>query len=130
VPPLPPPPEASQLFADGAGGGRLLLDAGGGLWGPLGEEPATAADRLFDCIRVTWVVLIICILFFKLPVSTAFVVGSIAGCSYVAVASSWASLAQWRRAQQEQQQAAAAEGFGAWHDGHRVPLLLGPAERW
>ncbi len=37
------------------------------------------ADMLFDCIRVTWVFMIICILFFEMQLSTALWSGIIAG---------------------------------------------------
>jgi hypothetical protein len=40
------------------------------------------ADMLFDCIRVTWVFMIICILFFEMQLSTALWSGIIAGIGY------------------------------------------------
>ncbi len=37
------------------------------------------ADTLFDCIRVTWVFMIICILFFEMNITTALWSGIFAG---------------------------------------------------
>lgn len=40
------------------------------------------ADMLFDCIRVTWIFMIICILFFEMNLSTALWSGIVAGIGY------------------------------------------------
>jgi hypothetical protein len=112
---LPEPPAA------GAGlGGQLLLPdgtmagGGSGLWGALGDEPPAAADYIFDCIRVTWVVLIVCILFLGMSVNAAFVAGGMAGCCYVAVSTSWGAIGRWRQQQAAAAAAAEAAGWGGW----------------
>jgi hypothetical protein len=125
VPPLPPPP--GQL----AGEGGLLGPPGdASLWSI--DEPPAVADYIFDCIRVTWVVLIVCILFFELDVARSFVTGALLGTVYVALAASWAAARRRGRRQRManaaavwvagQAQAAGAAGGLA---EQRVPLLQG-----
>lgn len=119
VPPLPVPPGqglGNQL------GGLLGPGADTGLWGS--EEPPAVADYIFDCIRVTWVVLIVCILFFELSVSRAFLTGILIGSAYVALAASW-SAAQRRRRQNRLAAAAAGWMQGPGMSEQRVPLLHG-----
>lgn len=114
VPPLPAPPPPPGMD-------DRLLYQGAGLWGPFGDEPPAVADYVFDCIRVTWVVLIVCILFFELSVSRAFVTGALVGCSYVALS---VSLASCRRLRQQRREEGGGGG-GAWQEGLHVPLLGG-----
>lgn len=45
-------------------------------------EPPSATDYVFDCIRVTWVTMIICILFFEFSVAKSFLAGAIVGVVY------------------------------------------------
>eukprot|EP00879_Flechtneria_rotunda_P009722 GHRR01010171.1.p1 GENE.GHRR01010171.1~~GHRR01010171.1.p1 ORF type:complete len:347 (+),score=117.32 GHRR01010171.1:2-1042(+) len=120
VPPLPPPP-GQGFNAEVRGLAGPGTDQG--LWGS--EEPPAVADCVFDCIRVTWVVLIVCILFFEMSVSRSFMTGALIGSAYVAVAASWASAMRRRR----HQGAAAAAAY--WVAGRhplqqheqRLPLL-------
>jgi hypothetical protein len=114
VPPLPAPPPPPGMD-------DRLMYQGAGLWGPFGDEPPAVADYVFDCIRVTWVVLIVCILFFELPVSRAFVTGALVGCAYVALSVSLASCRRLRRERQQEE----GGGGGAWQEGLHVPLLGG-----
>lgn len=107
VPPLPAPPQPPALDD------RLLFQ-GAGLWGPLGDEPLAVADHVFDCIRVTWVVLIVCILFFETTVTHAFVTGALVGSVYVALSASLASCKRWRRQRRED---------GEWQQGLHTPFL-------
>ncbi|KAF8071294.1 hypothetical protein HT031_001377 [Scenedesmus sp. PABB004] len=123
VPPLPPPPPGAP--ADGWG----LFDPPGAerLW--AADEPAGAADYVFDFIRVTWVVLIVCILFLELTVGRAFVTGALVGSAYVALAASWSAAARRRRqlrvAHAAAMWAATGQAGGApgGGDDTRVPLL-------
>jgi hypothetical protein len=114
VPPLPAPPAPPGLDD------RLLFQ-GTGLWGPLGDEPPAVADHVFDCIRVTWVVLIVCILFFEMNVAQAFMIAAVVGSAYVVLSAGLASCRRLRRQRRLQRQA----GDGAWHDGMHAPLLGG-----
>jgi hypothetical protein len=126
VPPLPPPP--GQL-----GEGGLLGPAGdASLWSV--DEPPAVADYIFDCIRVTWVVLIVCILFFELDVASSFVTGALLGTVYVALAASWAAARRRNRRQHIQRVATVAAvwaagqaqaGLAAGLGEQRVPLLQG-----
>lgn len=118
VPPLPAPPPPPGMDDN-----RLMYQ-GAGLWGPFGDEPPAVADYVFDCIRVTWVVLIVCILFFELSVSRAFVTGALVGCSYVALTVSLASCRRLRR-QRQLEEGGGGGGGGAWQEGLHVPLLGG-----
>lgn len=122
VPPLPVPP-GQGLNDDG------LAGPGGdsGLWAI--DEPPAVADYVFDCIRVTWVVLIVCILFFELSVSRSFLTGALMGSAYVALAASWAA-AQRRRRQQRMATAAVmwVEGqmpLDQQQQEQQMPLLQG-----
>lgn len=45
-------------------------------------EPPTSVDMVFDCIRVMWVAMIVCILFFEMNLSNALWTGVIIGLSY------------------------------------------------
>jgi hypothetical protein len=110
VPPLPAP--ALPAAADD----RLLFQ-GVGLWGPLSDEPADVADYVFDCIRVTWVVLIVCILFFELSAARAFSIGALAGLSYVALSVSLSAWRRWRRQREEEEEGA------TWQDGLHAAFL-------
>jgi hypothetical protein len=68
---------------------------------PIGLDAVPGnADMLFDCIRVTWVFMIICILFFEMNLSTALWSGIIAGIGYTLFV---------RAMYRQQLQAAAAE---------------------
>lgn len=110
VPPLPAPPPPPTL--------EDRLFQGSGLWGPLGDEPPAFADYVFDCIRVTWVVLIVCILFFELSVTRAFAIGALVGSGYVALSANLAALRRWRQQRRED------EGSGGgWLEGLHAPLL-------
>lgn len=99
------------------------MTGGVGLWGLPGDEPPAAADYMFDCIRVTWVVLIVCILFLELSVNTAFLIGAVAGCAWVAVVACCSAGRRWRRLRRE----AATAAVGGWEHEHHVPLMLGTA---
>jgi hypothetical protein len=116
VPPLPPP--AGQL----PGEGGLLGPAGdASLWSI--DEPPAVADYIFDFIRVTWVVLVVCI-FFEVDVARSFVTGMLLGTVYVALAASWAA-ARRRGRRQRFANAAAVWAAGQGHAEQRVPLLQG-----
>ncbi len=45
-------------------------------------EPPTSVDMVFDCIRVMWVAMIVCILFFEMNLSNALWTGVVIGLSY------------------------------------------------
>lgn len=47
-----------------------------------GLEPPTSVDMVFDCIRVMWVAMIVCILFFEMNLSNALWTGVIVGLGY------------------------------------------------
>eukprot|EP00775_Hariotina_reticulata_P011441 gene11441-11587_t len=131
LPEVPPLPSMQQGLRAGQGEVLGLGVDPGGLWGM--DEPPACADYVFDYIRVTWVVLIVCILFFELSISRSFITGTLLGTVYVAVAASWAA-AQRRRRQQQRASAAAmwalpqgapaavVHSGGNMHDLH-VPLL-------
>lgn len=56
----------------------LLLNAG-----PfMAEQMPSNSDIIFDCIRVTWVAMIICILFFEMNLASALWTGIITGLAY------------------------------------------------
>ncbi|WIA12290.1 hypothetical protein OEZ85_012346 [Tetradesmus obliquus] len=113
VPPLPPPPGQPGNLLDAAGDASL--------WSI--DEPPAAADYIFDCIRVTWVVLIVCLLFFELDVAQSFVTGALLGTVYVALAASWA--AARRRGRRQRVVNAAAAWAAGQAEQQRVPLLQG-----
>lgn len=109
LPPLPPPPPGSPEPPP--------LDFSG-----LEEEPPTAADHVFDIIRVTWVTMICCILFLDLPLFISFLVGLALGLLYVGCRSTlnWRAAAARRQEEeqeeedhpeQQQQPAGAGEGL-------------------
>ena len=80
MPPLPPRPHLLRppAAAVGANGGVATVE----------EELAYAnfapstADLVFDCIRVTWVAMIISILFFEASLGSALWTGAVAGFAY------------------------------------------------
>ncbi|KAL0028755.1 hypothetical protein WJX79_005101 [Trebouxia sp. C0005] len=54
-----------------------------GLHGPfVAEQMPSNSDIIFDCIRVTWVAMIICILFFEMNLASALWTGIITGLAY------------------------------------------------
>lgn len=102
LPDLPPPEPSVTGPAGGAGGPAA---GGGAAWDALAlAEPPSAADYLIDCVRVTWMTLVVCILFFDLPVSRALLIGALAGITFTAAAR---ALTMARRS------AAAVRGFAA-----------------
>ena len=48
----------------------------------MGEQMPSNSDIIFDCIRVTWVAMIICILFFEMNLASALWTGIITGLAY------------------------------------------------
>ena len=90
LPPLPEPPpdEEGDEEAD--------------YWQGFDEEPPGFADYVFDCIRVTWVTMIICILFLELNVTRSFVVGAVVGVLYTVVARGLYAHRQMRFRRQQQ----------------------------
>jgi hypothetical protein len=48
----------------------------------LSEQTPTGADVVFDCIRVTWVAMIVSILFFNMDIANALWTGIIFGLGY------------------------------------------------
>jgi hypothetical protein len=119
VPPLPPPP------GHAAGEGGLLgPPEHASLWSI--DEPPAVADYIFDFIRVTWVVLVVCI-FLEVDVARSFVTGALLGTVYVALAASWAAARRRGRRQRMVNAAAvwvAGQGQAAGGE-QRVPLLQG-----
>ncbi|KAK9815367.1 hypothetical protein WJX72_002353 [[Myrmecia] bisecta] len=54
-----------------------------GMHGPfMAEQMPGSADLIFDCIRVTWVAMIICILFFEMNLASALWTGLVVGVAY------------------------------------------------
>mmetsp|Transcript_3980 Transcript_3980/g.11563 ORF Transcript_3980/g.11563 Transcript_3980/m.11563 type:complete len:399 (+) Transcript_3980:162-1358(+) len=79
--PTPTPRAASPSGSDGDLHMEEFTDPHSGL--PIGMEGVPGhADMLFDCIRVTWVFMIICILFFEMNITTALWSGIFAGLGY------------------------------------------------
>ncbi|KAK9815160.1 hypothetical protein WJX73_009205 [Symbiochloris irregularis] len=52
----------------------------------MSDQIPGSADIIFDCIRVTWVAMIICILFFEMPLAMALWTGLIVGLAYTGFA--------------------------------------------
>lgn len=52
-----------------------------------GLEPPTSVDLVFDCIRVMWVAMIVCILFFEMDLSRALWTGVVVGLAYSIICS-------------------------------------------
>jgi len=48
----------------------------------IAEQMPSNSDIIFDCIRVTWVAMIICILFFEMNLASALWTGIITGLAY------------------------------------------------
>ncbi len=48
----------------------------------VAEQMPSNSDIIFDCIRVTWVAMIICILFFEMNLASALWTGIITGLAY------------------------------------------------
>ena len=48
----------------------------------MAEQMPSNSDIVFDCIRVTWVAMIICILFFEMNLASALWTGIITGLAY------------------------------------------------
>ena len=48
----------------------------------MAEQMPSNSDIIFDCIRVTWVAMIICILFFEMNLASALWTGIITGLAY------------------------------------------------
>ena len=48
----------------------------------MAEQMPSNSDIVFDCIRVTWVAMIICILFFEMSLASALWTGIITGLAY------------------------------------------------
>lgn len=85
---MPRPPGSAgteneaTLFDDGDG-----RDHGHGLHGAyINDQIPGSADVIFDCIRVTWVAMIICILFFEMSLAMALWTGLIVGLAYTGFA--------------------------------------------
>ncbi|KAG2436440.1 hypothetical protein HXX76_006743 [Chlamydomonas incerta] len=105
------------------------------------------ADHIFDCIRATWVTMIICVLFFDMTVGQAFLVGAIIGVAFASVTMTIAACARRARAraaaraverateesraaerrqqQQQQQQQRGSGGAAAGEASLTTPLLSG-----
>ncbi len=56
------------------------------------------ADYIFDCIRATWVTMIVCVLFFNMTVGRAFAVGAAVGVAFAMVSVVVAACARRARA--------------------------------
>lgn len=65
------------------------------------QEPPATADYVFDCVRVTWVTMIICVLFFELTVMRSFMVGAVVGLAYTIFNKTVQSAAQQARQELE-----------------------------
>lgn len=48
----------------------------------MADQMPSNSDIIFDCIRVTWVAMIICILFFEMNLASALWTGIITGLAY------------------------------------------------
>lgn len=86
-----------------------------GAHGGLGLDAMPGnADLVFDCIRVTWVAMIVCILFFSMDLSTALWTGIIVGMGYTmfvrAMYSQQIAVAHMQMALAAQEAARQAEG--------------------
>jgi len=120
---------AAGLAGGGADGGGP--GPGGEGWDPLAlGTPPGLADYMIDAVRVSWISLVLCILFFDMPVSRAFAIGGVVGValtaaahalvmaqrSAVAVRAFAAALREraWVQGQQRQMQLASAVGRWGW----------------
>lgn len=56
------------------------------------------ADYIFDCIRATWVTMIVCVLFFNMTVGRAFMAGAAVGVAFAMVSVVVAACARRARA--------------------------------
>ncbi|KAK9817576.1 hypothetical protein WJX74_000863 [Apatococcus lobatus] len=83
------------------------------LHGSYVDSMPSSADVIFDCIRVTWVAMIICILFFDMELATALWTGLVVGIAYTLFVRAMyrSQLAAVQREQaREQERRAAATG--------------------
>jgi hypothetical protein len=116
LPELPP-----DTSAGGAGGGPD--GPGGEAWDniALGNPPGLS-DYLIDAVRVMWMSLVLCILFFNMPVTKAFVIGGVVGVVLTAAAHALVMA---------QRSAAAVRAFAgalrerAWAQGRQQQLQMG-----
>jgi hypothetical protein len=85
--------------------------------GQLAWEPPAAADYIFDFIRVTWVAMILCILFWDCDMPSAFFVGGMVGLLYTSAAKAVHDCRRQRGGGQEQQQRRQGQQ-------HMVPAII------
>ena len=70
-------------FSRGLNAADCLMKSGLCAAGPfVAEQMPSNSDIIFDCIRVTWVAMIICILFFEMNLASALWTGIITGLAY------------------------------------------------
>lgn len=81
LPPLPPRPRPAPEEALGLPPGTTVTDVYGDPASFASFAPSTA-DLVFDCIRVTWVAMIVSILFFEASLGSALWTGLVAGMAY------------------------------------------------
>lgn len=81
LPPIPPRPHLLRPDTAAAAGGVLPEDMYNDQMAFATFAPS-AADLIFDCIRVTWVAMIVSILFFEASLGSALSTGMFAGAAY------------------------------------------------
>ena len=73
----------NAAFSRGLNPADCMLKSGLCAAGPfVAEQMPSNSDIIFDCIRVTWVAMIICILFFEMNLASALWTGIITGLAY------------------------------------------------
>ena len=93
----------------------------------IAEQMPSNSDIIFDCIRVTWVAMIICILFFEMNLASALWTGIITGLAYTLFVRAMyqSQLDVLHREQAMRQQAAgvqtAADGLNPTSPSHEQP---------
>jgi len=77
LPPLPPRPHQEVEAAAALSAGEVYSDPSA-----FASFAPSTADLVFDCIRVTWVAMIVSILFFEASLGSALSTGLVAGVAY------------------------------------------------